>query len=658
MASGLSGRLGQQSLPDLLREVVARKLTGVLRLSTERVTKSLAFDAGKPIAAFSSVPSEQLESRLVKEGHTTIGLVEAVKRSQTNPLNIGQALVEKGLVSADALSKTGSELSLQIALSLFEWREGGFQFEETPGPICPPFLDISAPDLVVEGIRQAAGSTAIADSLAPPNRSASRTELNPDHFAATARLSSLESYLLSLFTSTVRLSSLTTLTGMSDEQIRPALCVLVAVGLLTLADEAPPPEAPRPVQNKPDPLLDGISRKLRLFETANYYQILGLDNLATTSGVKSAFQGLAGMFQTYRAESPSNLELQKKLDLLFAKIEEAHNTLVDPIRRREYDLRLQPRSSAPPQSTDVATNESAGFGSAAKRALSDQPLPARSPVRKPVPIPFNIPTPVRPPAASIPEAIIERGQSSTTARNSTPPPSSGQRVSQPPPRVPIRIPEIKMPVAPKNGTAAYVERGLPEPRSMPRPPGASGPLTRPPAVLSPEEAARLKNAGPATLAEQALHFYRQGRARYERRELDAAEHLLREAVRLDPTQSHYHFHLAVVLTIRAQARREHVHHEGCHVTCRMDGKLVSNLRVRYEAEEHFRRAAEIDPSNAQIPLKLGQLYKDARLLKKAEQYLRQALMLDSRNHIAQHELDTLRDIPQDDKEDEEVDLLD
>jgi len=66
--------------------------------------------------------------------------------------------------------------------------------------------------------------------------------------------------------------------------------------------------------------------------------------------------------------------------------------------------------------------------------------------------------------------------------------------------------------------------------------------------------------------------------------------------------------------------------------------------VRYEAEQHFLRASDIDPTNAQIPLKLGQLYKDARLLKKAEHYLRQALTLDSRNNIAQHELDTLHNI--------------
>jgi Flp pilus assembly protein TadD len=200
-----------------------------------------------------------------------------------------------------------------------------------------------------------------------------------------------------------------------------------------------------------------------------------------------------------------------------------------------------------------------------------------------------------------------------------------------------------MPVAPKNASAARIERSQWEGSRPAQPPRASGPLTRPPAVLSPEEVSRLQK--PTNKDQQALHFYRQGRMRLERRELDAATHLFREAVRLDPSQSHYHFYLAMVLTIQAHARHEHVHHEGCHVTCKLGGSLVRNPKVRYEAERHFRRAAEIDPTNAQIVLRLGQLYKEAGLLKKAELYLVQALNLDSNNQEARRELDTLYEIP-------------
>ena len=198
-----------------------------------------------------------------------------------------------------------------------------------------------------------------------------------------------------------------------------------------------------------------------------------------------------------------------------------------------------------------------------------------------------------------------------------------------------------MPIAPPNHNNALIERGQPDTtRQTPAPSRPAAPMTRPPAVLTPEERARLKK--PDNNDEQALHFYRQGLVRFERRELDSATHLFREAVRLDPSQSFYHYYLGVVLSIQSHARHEHQHHEGCHVTCKIGGALAGNPKVRYEAEQHFLRAAELDPTNAKIPLKLGELYKEAGLTKKAEHSFELALMLDGNNGVAQRELERLR----------------
>jgi tetratricopeptide (TPR) repeat protein len=305
------------------------------------------------------------------------------------------------------------------------------------------------------------------------------------------------------------------------------------------------------------------------------------------TAINKAFHQLEAMFQSHRADYADSVDVQHQLDELFGKIKTAHQKLSDPLNRREYD-RLS--------------------GVAPAAVLRSPP---------------NV------------ESIIERGQASVSPR-------SGMQL---PPRKPILIPEIKMRAAPGNDSTGGVEPGqLDGSRPPPIPPRYSGPLTRPPAVLSPEETARLQTT--ENKDQRAVRFYRQGRVRLERRELDAAAHLFREAVRLDPSQSHYHFYLAIVLTIQARARHEHLHHEGCHVTCHLGGALVSNPKVRYEAEQHFLCAGQIDPSNAMIALKLGQLYKEVGLLKKAELYLNQALLLDSTNKDARHELDTLHEWPE------------
>jgi len=138
--------------------------------------------------------------------------------------------------------------------------------------------------------------------------------------------------------------------------------------------------------------------------------------------------------------------------------------------------------------------------------------------------------------------------------------------------------------------------------------------------------------------EAAEEYYKRGRALYERMDLHTAAHLLKEAIKLDPNRSSYYYQLGLVLSTLSQARKEHKHHKGCHVTCRLGGFLARNQRVRREAERHLLKAAELDPSNPEIKLKLGTLYKEAALDQKAEQYFHEALMLDANCELAKLEL--------------------
>jgi tetratricopeptide (TPR) repeat protein len=161
-----------------------------------------------------------------------------------------------------------------------------------------------------------------------------------------------------------------------------------------------------------------------------------------------------------------------------------------------------------------------------------------------------------------------------------------------------------------------------------------------------EEPPRADQPEWVTAQQTALRRYNQGRVRYEQKDVVAANHLFGEACKLDPSQAHYHFYLAMTLIILSQARREHAHHEGCHVTCSLGGSLVSNPRMRYEAEQHLLKAAELEPVNPQIPLRLGLLFKEAGLTKKAEHYFNETLLRDGKNKTALFELELLKEAEQ------------
>jgi hypothetical protein len=227
--------------------------------------------------------------------------------------------------------------------------------------------------------------------------------------------------------------------------------------------------------------------------------------------IDKAYRQLAGMFISYRADYAERSDVQRQLDQLFGKIKIAHQTLRDSLKRRDYDLLLSAATVHPPRTPGVE-------GAARKHQI------------------------YKPPKPNNPEPRLDRGETSIPVRE-----------SKLPARKPIPIPELQMPVAPRGGSNAGTERGQWDgSRLASTPPGTSGPLTRPPAVLSPEEVSRLKKG--SNNDQQALHFYRQGRLRFERREMDAAAHLFRQAVKLDDTQPHYHFYLGIVLSIQANAR--------------------------------------------------------------------------------------------------------
>ena len=110
----------------------------------------------------------------------------------------------------------------------------------------------------------------------------------------------------------------------------------------------------------------------------------------------------------------------------------------------------------------------------------------------------------------------------------------------------------------------------------------------------------------------AEYYFLQGRLRLDRKEYHAAIHLLREAVKIDSAKAPYHFHLG--------------------------NALLRNPRTRREADEHLTKAAELDPYNSQIRVKLGLLYKEMGLKKRAEHFFKDALSLDPDNRTAKKEL--------------------
>ncbi|HYV04116.1 MAG TPA: DUF4388 domain-containing protein [Blastocatellia bacterium] len=591
----LDGSLGE-SLPDLIREIARRGASGALRLSRDNTARSIYFDSGTPVSITSERADEQFESRLLKEGRTTAGLIQAAQSARPSS-SLSRALIDNGVLSEDAVRLTTGELVKQIALSIFDGEAGEYEFEEGARPAKAAALDCTPADLI-KAARQAVAKERLASAIAPPDLLVAPADTSNYFLASLPALNSVESYVLSRIDAPVRVNDVSDFLGLPGEDTHRAVCVLVALGLLARVGYAVADAASRSV---PDPLLSAVSRKLQLFESADYYAVLGVDVCATAGAVAQAFDDFQRMFNSYRSLSSDSKELHAKLDALFARVAEAYETLSDPVKRWAYDKRAGMASSGQP--SGPLARDHAGVQSAINSRSS-----------------FDSTTGLNASADKVFtfSSMIERGEPQAPRSAATPPTEPLPRAatgSKLPGRAPIpglsSLP-IELPVAPPGAGLGG---------------DASSPVADQPQWV--------------TASQTALRNYTQGRTRYEQKDVTAAHHLFREACRLDPSQSHYHFYLAMTLIILSQARREHAHHEGCHVTCSIGGTLVSNPRMRYDAEQHLLKAAELDPINPQIPLRLALLFKEAGLTNKAEHYFRETLLRDGKNKTALFELELL-----------------
>jgi tetratricopeptide (TPR) repeat protein len=517
----VQGQLGEKLIPDLIREIAQKQASGLLRITRGKMIKAIFFEKGIPVFAISNLANEQLDHKLLKEGIVTPGLVEQAKQQAGKANQLGSVLVKMGILTEARCHELVRSQVMKIVLSLFEWKEGDYIFDERIRAVHEVTLGRPVADILLDGGRHAAGNQEIAEAIAPAESIILRASSNG--MRQDGSLLPVESYILSRIETPTPLSEIGSLTGLPDEEARRAVCALVSAGMLKRLDD----KREEPVEQETDDSLvrlrEDITRKLHFYASADYYEILGVTRQATTSDIKAAYYQLAKKYHPDRYRQPEHAELRSKLEALFARITQVYETLKEPPARASYDDRLRKPAS---------------------HAQSRDPL---------VTTPLTLPAEERKPTGDL------------------------------------------------NHQAAQ--------------PAPSGPLPPPaqePAAQEPQQAAR-----PASPLQSAEQYYLQGRARFDRKEYHAAVHLLREAVKLDSSKPQYHFHLGIA--------------------------LIRNPRTRREAEHHLSRAATLDPYNAQIRVKLGLLYKEAGLAKKAEQYFLQAIKIDPDNRAAAREIAAQRE---------------
>jgi len=129
----LGGFISEVPFLFFLYAVYANKVNGVGAIKANGISKNLIFQDGRLIRAATNRKEERIGNIIIqRESLTPTTLDTLVNDAAEQGKKIGQYLVEKGLLSLDALQEILSQQMEQILVDIILWQRGYFYFLERP----------------------------------------------------------------------------------------------------------------------------------------------------------------------------------------------------------------------------------------------------------------------------------------------------------------------------------------------------------------------------------------------------------------------------------------------------------------------------------------------------------------------------------------------
>ena len=360
----MKGKLTDQPLAELIREISSKGLSGTLRIEYERAQAAIYFEDGQVVFAASNVRSLRLREYLTARKLVAEDELANMQNPQSD-LGLAAALRAKGLLRQEDINSVLATLVNDILRVTLLWTDGGWEFDERARLGDPVRVRVDTANL----LREAAHRLPLK-FVSLRFRNPGETFSRAANASNPAALLPSESFMLSRLDAPSTVEQLVALSGLRDLDAYRVLYGLTLSGMITreywqnafrteaaatnkkqMAGRVPPP---RPVietaatdkgwdsvkeENNLQPFFD------RLSQAANYYQVLDLPLAAEPAEIKDAYYSLARRYHPDIFHLRSGTPLHSQISSAFARITQAYETLTDPKARSTYDASLR-RSKA------------------------------------------------------------------------------------------------------------------------------------------------------------------------------------------------------------------------------------------------------------------------------------------------------------------------
>src|SRR6185369_9149942 len=148
------GSLAERDFPTLMLSLYKERWSGQVTLTSAGVGKTITVQDGKMVFASSSSTDDRLGEMLLRRGRVSLQQLMDGSDAMAPGKRLGTILVEQGALTPKDLVAGVVDQTREIIYSLFLWTEGHYRVQEGPPSAEAIKLNLSTPDLIVEGIRR------------------------------------------------------------------------------------------------------------------------------------------------------------------------------------------------------------------------------------------------------------------------------------------------------------------------------------------------------------------------------------------------------------------------------------------------------------------------------------------------------------------------
>jgi hypothetical protein len=320
----------------------------------------LCIERGHLVFVISNVMEEQYVERLVRDG--VLGTTERAalaREAERGGKKIGALILESGLISEDNLRSTAAAHILELTLDCMKWPDGRFRFDPGKPSIEGEVTgEVSIADAVLRHTStHPAGVDAVRVRIGPPDL---QVYIDPSALGTVAAIADdpTLAHVVEAASTPTAVATLVEGTPSGPEATLRAIHGLLLLRVLRRGDTvstAAAASASATEKERRAVSREEIEGWLSRSRDATHYEILDVDSKASIEEIRSGYYRHARRFHPDRLRSGPFQDLLPRIEVFFSRVTEAHNTIGDPGRRREYDRFLVETGGRTQDSADSNT---------------------------------------------------------------------------------------------------------------------------------------------------------------------------------------------------------------------------------------------------------------------------------------------------------------